>query len=154
MTATLAAAPTSLDRLAQAIARMTTRHGFRLVPEEEAEHFSPAGHVVLLLTEDPQRNLEVLDACVILPEALKAMGDRLMPWVADHEASRALMRRFGVARAPAVVFLRDGEYLGVLNGIRDWAEYQAEVSSLLNGPALPKPIGIPVRAADRQGACA
>lgn len=154
MTATLAAAPTSLDRLAQAIARLTARHGFRPVPAQEAEHFSPAGQVALLLTEDPQRNLEVLDACVILPEALKAAGDRLTSWVADHAASPALMRRFGVARAPAVVFLRDGEYVGALNGIRDWAEYQAEVSRLLDGPAQPKPIGIPVRAANGQGACA
>lgn len=154
MTAILAAGPTSLERLAQAIARMTVRHGFRPVPAEVAEHFSPAGHVVLLLTEDPQRNPEVLDACVILPEALKAMSDRLTRWVADHQASPALIRRFAVARAPAVVFLRDGEYLGVLNGLRDWAEYQAEVARLLNGPPQPRPIGIPVRAADNQGACA
>ena len=32
-------------------------------------------------------------------------------------------------------------------------EYQAEVERLLAGPAQPKPIGIPVRVANTQGAC-
>lgn len=147
MTPTLAPAPTSLDRLGQAIARLIAKHGFQAV--RAAEEFAPAGPVALLLTEDPQRNPEVLDACVILPEALRAASD-VVPWVADAEASPALMRRYGVARAPAVVFLRDGEYVGALNGIRDWAEYQVEFARLLAGPAQPRPIGIPVRA---EGAC-
>lgn len=64
------------------------------------------------------------------------------------------MQQYGVARAPAVVFLRDGAFVGVLNGIRDWGEYQAEVARLLDGPAQPRPIGIPVRAESSQGACA
>lgn len=150
MTPTLAAAPTALDRLHQAIARLVAKHGFQRVPAAAADNFAPLGAAAVLLTEDPQRNLEVLDACVILPEALKA-ADAVTPWVADPETSAALMRRFGVARAPAVVLLRAGEYLGALNGIRDWAEYQAELARLLAGPAQPRPIGIPVRV---QGACA
>ena len=59
-----------------------------------------------------------------------------------------------VARAPAVVFLRDGEYLGSLNGIRDWQEYRDEVARLAAGPARPRPIAIPVRGAGQPGACA
>lgn len=153
MSLTLAAPTTSLDRLAAAIARLVVRHNFRVVPAETSV-FSPAGLNALLLTDDPQRNLEVLDACVILPEALKPVAGRINCWVADQDTSPALMQRFGVARAPAVVFLRDGDYVGTLNGIRDWSEYQAEVERLLAGPAQPKPIGIPVRAATSQGACA
>ena len=61
----------------------------------------------------------------------------------------------GVAAAGAVVATgADGAFVGVLNGIRDWNEYQNEVARLLTGPAQPKPIGIPVRAASTQGACA
>ena len=96
----------------------------------------------------------MLDACVILPEALKASAGRVNAWVADHETSPALMQRFGVARAPAVVFLRYGEYVGTLAGIRDWSEYQDELARLFTGPAQPKPIGIPVRVEAGQGACA
>ena len=152
MTMTLMTGPTALDRLETAITRMIKKHGFLPVDPDNLQF--PAGLSALLLTDDPQRNLEVLDACVILPEALKALGEQVSCWVADHEGSAPWMRQFGVARAPAVVFLRDGQFVGMLNGIRDWSEYQNEVTRLLNGPAQPKPIGIPVRAEINQGACA
>jgi hydrogenase-1 operon protein HyaE len=143
---------TSLERLETAIGRMQQKHGFqRLAGNDQV---FPEGLVALLLTEDPQRNLEVLDACVILPEALKPLGSDVARWVAGPDVAPELMQKFGVARAPAVVFLRDGQYLGGLNGIRDWSEYQIEMARLLNGPAQPKPIGIPVRALSTQGACA
>lgn len=154
MNSSLAPPTTSLDRLATAIARMVVRHNFRVVPGGHPDTFAPVGLNAVLLTDDPQRNLEVLDACVILPEALKPVFGQINCWVADAVASPALMQRFGVARAPAVVFLRDGAYVGVLNGIRDWGDYQAEVQRLLDGPAQPRPIAIPVRAAGGAGACA
>lgn len=143
---------TSLERLETAIGRMLQKHGFLRVEAGQDDY--PAGLSALLLTEDPQRNLEVLDACVILPEALKPLGDKISRRVAGPEASAPLMQQYGVARAPAVVFLRDGQYAGALNGIRDWHEYQNEVARLLDGPAQPKPIGIPVRVENTPGACA
>jgi hydrogenase-1 operon protein HyaE len=161
MTLELAPGPTSLDRLETAIGRMQQKHGFQRV--DRAPEEVPLGCslpefdgelTALLLTEDPQRNLEVLDACVMLPEVLKPLGTDIERWVAGPDAAPALMRKFGVARAPAVVFLRQGNYLGVLNGIRDWGEYQQEIGRLLTGPAQSKPIGIPVRTANTAGACA
>lgn len=158
MSLELKAGPTSLERLETAIGRMVQKHGFFEIspefPVDRPASRTQSGLVALLLTEDPQRNLEVLDACVILPEALKPLGERIVRQVAGPAASAPLMQRYGVARAPAVVFLRDGEFVGVLQGIRDWGEYQGEVARLLDGPAQPKPIGIPVRAANSQGACA
>lgn len=144
--------PTSLERLETALSRIVQKHGFtRLLGADDA----PApGLAALLLTDDPQRNLEVLDACVILPEALKPLGEQIVRRVAGAELAAELLARYGVARAPAVVFLRDGEFVGVLQGIRDWGEYQAEVARLLNGPAQPRPIGIPIRAASNAGVCA
>ena len=152
MSLQLVAGPTSLEKLKTAIGRMLQKHGFFRVDRNNQEF--PAGLTALLLTEDPQRNLEVLDACVILPEALKPLGDKISRRVAGAEASAPLMQQYAVARAPAVVFLRDGQYVGALNGIRDWNEYQNEVARLLEGPAQPKPIGIPVRAENTSGACA
>ncbi len=151
MTTPLAAPTTALDRLQQAIGRMVGKHGFQRLAPTEAENFLPPGAAVLLLTDDPQRNPEVLDACVILPEALK--GASVARWVADADASRTLLPRFGIARAPAVVFLRDGDYLGALSGIRNWSEYLEEVARLLAGPPRPRPIGVPVRAAGAPGGC-
>jgi len=152
MSLELKAGPTSLERLETAIARMTQKHGFERVDRSDAAF--PAGLCALLLTDDPQRNLEVLDACVILPEALKALGDGIARRVAGPDVAPALMQAYGVARAPAVVFLRDGSFQGVLPGIRDWAEYRTEVERLLAGPAQPRPIAIPVVAASTPGACA
>jgi hydrogenase-1 operon protein HyaE len=148
----LKAGPTSLERLETAISRMLQKHGFFRVDRSIPEF--PAGLTALLLTEDPQRNLEVLDACVILPEALKPLGSQIARWVADPDFAPGLMQQYGVPRAPAVVFLRDGAFVGVLNGIRDWGEYQTEIARLLDGPAQPRPIGIPVRAEATHGACA
>lgn len=145
MSLQLSPGPTSLDRLQSAIARLQSKHAFRCLEGDSPEF--PDGLAAVLLTEDPQRNLEVLDACVILPEALKSLGDRISRHVAGPDTAPVLMQKFGIARAPAVVFLRDGEFVGALNGIRDWNEYQAEVARLLSGPSQPKPIGIPVRVA-------
>lgn len=152
MSLSLAPGLTSLERLENAIRRMLQKNDFFRVDRSQPDF--PPGLTALLLTDDPQRNLEVLDACVILPEALKPLGEAVARWVAGPDFSPALMQQFGVARAPAVVFLRDGQYLGALNGIRDWSDYQAELARLLDGPAQPRPVGIPVRAATVPGACA
>lgn len=151
MSLQLVAGPTSLEKLETAIGRMQQKHAFSRI--DSAQPAFPAGLSVVLLTEDPQRNLEVLDACVILPEALKPVIGQISRWVAGPDFAPALMAQYGVPRAPAVLFLRDGQFVGVLNGIRDWGDYQNEVARLLNGPAQPKPIGIPVRVEASQGAC-
>lgn len=158
MSLELKAGPTSLERLETAIGRMVQKHGFfeisAEIPVDRGNAEKTAALTALLLTEDPQRNPEVLDACVILPEALKPLGEKVVRQVAGPAASAPLLQRYGVARAPAVVFLRAGEFVGVLQGIRDWNDYQAEVDRLLSGPAQPRPIGIPVRTATQPGACA
>lgn len=150
MSATLTAGPTSLDRLETAIARLVQKHGFQRVDRDQP---LPAGPCVLLLTEDPLRNPEVLDACVILPEALKGAGDDIVRLVAGPDAAPALQQRYGIVRPPAAVFLKDGEFHGSLTGIRDWNDYRRELAGLLAGPAQRKPIGIAVRA-EAAGSCA
>jgi len=154
MSLELKSGPTSLERLETALDRLVQKQGFTRV---DAAPAFPAGLTALLLTEDPQRNPEVLDACVILPEALKPLGERIARWVAGPDVAPPLLQQYGVARAPAVVFLRDGQFVGVLAGIRDWGEYQGEVARLLDSPVQPafakKPINIPVHAAGAQGAC-
>jgi len=139
----LAASPTGLKRLEETIRRLERRHGFQRC--EKAEDLPGTGLVLLLLTDDPLRFPEVLDATVILPEALRGQSPTPRCWVADPAASANLGPAYGSPRPPAVIFLRDGEYLGCLSGIRAWNEYQAEVARLMTGPARPRPISIPVR---------
>lgn len=129
MSTTLSPASTSLSRLALALERMERQHGFQRLADVDGP--LPSGLAALLLTEDPQRNPEVLDACVILPEALKCAGEPVARLVAGADVSPEFMRRFGVSRVPTVVVLRDGQYLGALSGILAWGEYQAEFKRLM-----------------------
>jgi hydrogenase-1 operon protein HyaE len=56
--------------------------------------------------------------------------------------------RYGFRRWPALVVLRDGRYVGAIDGLRNWDEYLAEVAALLAAePARPPSIGIAVTAA-------
>jgi hydrogenase-1 operon protein HyaE len=67
-------------------------------------------------------------------------------------ASRAIAPRYGFARWPAFVMLRNGQYLGAVDGIRDWDDYAAELTRLLEAePTRPPTVGIPVRAAGSAG---
>jgi hydrogenase-1 operon protein HyaE len=44
--------------------------------------------------------------------------------------------------------LRDGHYLGAVDGVRDWDVYQAELQRLLVAtPSRPPSVGIPVKVA-------
>lgn len=127
----LSPAKTPLARLESAINRMVTCHRFARIESADDGRLQ-VGLVVLLLTDDLQRNLETLDACVILPEALKVCEDTaLVRMVASPEASVQLLRRFAIARLPASLFLRDGELLGCLTGIRDWSDYRSEANRLV-----------------------
>ena len=58
-----------------------------------------------------------------------------------------LAPRYGFARWPAFVMLRDGRYLGAVDGIRDWDVYVGELERLLAAaPSRPPTVGIPVKA--------
>lgn len=88
-------------------------------------------NVVLFFTENPKNFPESNDVAVILPELLKPFSDRLTPAVVDAELERELHQRYAFDKWPALVFLRGGEYLGVITGMRDWSEFQREFDRVL-----------------------
>ena len=107
------------------------------------------GDAMAVFVEDPERFKETLDLAVIVPELHAAAGRRFRVGLLPPVASRALLGRYGFARWPAIVMLRDGAYLGAIDGIRDWDVYCAELARLLAAsPSRPPGVGIPVRAAD------
>src|SRR5574343_414459 len=72
---------------------------------------------------------------------------------ADPAASRTLASRFGVLKYPALVFLRDGQYTGVIVGLMDWPDVVHRFAELLAAPARrPPSVGIPVTS-PTSGAC-
>lgn len=129
----------------------------RLVQQFDAAWITPdtltawadgPGDRVLLLAGDPVRFPEGLDVAVVLPELQRAHGARFAIAVADPAHEDTLARRWGSNRWPALVFLRDGGYVGVLAGMHDWTDYVARVGELLAAPLVRAPtVGIPVVAA-------
>ena len=136
------------------IVRLIDAHGFRALEASEIDAFAAEGHVVLVLTEDPLRIRETLDLAVIAPQLVQAFPGRFRTGVLLPDAARAAQARFGVRRWPALVMLRDGRYVGAVEGLRNWDEYLQEIDQLLAAePARPPTIGIPVRAEGASASC-
>lgn len=106
------------------------------------------GVTVLFLAGDPKTVRDTTDVAVVLPELVKAFEGRLTPGVVAAEAERELQLRYGFTAWPALVFLRDGGYLGAITRIQNWADYLHDISSLLTADVKRPPgFKIPVRKA-------
>ena len=101
-----------------------------------------------VFVEDPERYKETLDLAVIVPELHASRRGRFRVALLPPEAARQVARRYGFAHWPAFVMLRDGRYLGAVDGIRDWDVYLEALDRLLAAaPSRPPTVGIPVNAA-------
>ncbi len=104
------------------------------------------GNTLIFFSEEPAKYREVLDLAVILPELSKAFAGRFRSCVLLPEPARVLQHRFGFNKWPALVMLRDGEYVGAVAGLRDWSTYVKEIGRLLVAPvSRPPAIGVAVR---------
>jgi len=130
------------------IARLVAQEGVADVDAGRFDTFiGHGGHVLLVFTEDPVRFKETLDLAVIVPELMRAFAGRFEVGVLLPEAARSVAVRYGFRRWPALVLLRDGHYVGAVDGLREWGEYVAEISRMLDAPpARPPSIGIAVTA--------
>ena len=106
------------------------------------------GDGVVLLTEEPDKVPESWDLAVIFPSLLATTRIQPRAAISRPEFARSLLIRFGVQRMPALLFIRDGAYVGVIEGLRDWNELVAEYHAMLLKPASrARTIGIAVTAA-------
>jgi len=149
MTLAMPAAPGGDPRAFRPIADLFAKHGCTEVDAGNFDAFTRrAGHTLLLFAEDPVRYRETLDLAVIVPEIARAFPERFAVGVLLPEAARAFHARYAFRRWPAFVVLRDGAYVGAVDGLRTWDEYLAETARLLEAPAARPPgIGIPVHGA-------
>lgn len=135
----------------------------RLIDERGAQRVEPdtldafvalPGDRVLFLSGDPVQFPEGLDVAVVLPELQAALPGRFEVGVVPLDSQEAIARRFGSQRWPALVFLRDGQYVTTLAGMHDWTEYVQLVGSALAQPTSRAPtIGIPVVSANSAPSC-
>lgn len=135
--------------------RLRAQSKIVLLDEEGLESFVMAGgDGMVLFTQEPDQQPETWDVAVILPEVLKLTGDRLRAAIISPDLARKEKARFGITRWPSLVFVRDGEYVGVIDGMRNWEEYTREIAGMLNKPASRAPsVGIPVMAAGATPSC-
>jgi hydrogenase-1 operon protein HyaE len=114
------------------IAQLQTRHGYPFLDADSYDHFVYGNEtVVLFFCTDPLHFPESNDVAVILPELIKAFGGRLQAAVIARSIERELQARFRFTGWPSLVFLRNGEYLGAISGIKDWQEYRQEIERIL-----------------------
>lgn len=108
----------------------------------------PPGAALLVFTEDPVLYRETLDLAVIVPELAQALPGRFRTGVLPPAAARAVAPRYGFRRWPALVLLKGGQYVGAIDGLRDWRDYVDELTRLLVAePTRPPSVGIAVTAA-------
>lgn len=122
------------------VTRLVEKHGATRLDEAGFEAFAAApGEAALFFTEDPVRFREVLDVAVILPELAAAASRRFRMGVLPPPLANAHAATYGVRKWPAVVFVREGAWLGNIEGLRDWSDYLALANGLLEGPTQPLP---------------
>jgi len=132
--------------------QLVTRHGFTPLDADTVDAFAADGHVLLVFTEDPLRYKETLDLAVIAPEVARAFAGRVRIGVFLPAVSRKAAARYGFARWPALVVLKDGAYVGAIDGLRNWDEYLTEMQQLLAAaPRRAPSVGIAVKSAASNG---
>ena len=121
---------------------------------KESNCLAMAGDWVLFIAGDPVRFPECLDVAVVLPELQRHFSSCFRIAVAQRDDEDTLAKRFGVVRRPALVFLRDGQYVTTVAGMQDWDVYLSEVAQALAMPPSRVPgIGIPLVVSGADSAC-
>lgn len=145
---------TPVDRLAILLARLVKHHGFPPLDEAGLEAFASAPGVNLLFfPEDPERAPESWDVAAILPELVKSLPEPCRTGVVPPASGRLLRERYGFKRWPVLVFLRDGGYLGAIEGMKDWAVFLAEAHQILSRPASRPPLNLNLPVEGGSSAC-
>ncbi len=115
------------------IDNMVERYGYPVLDEQNAEDFiNSHDEVVLFFAENPKQYPESNDVAMILPELVKAFGGRFRAALVGPSAERSLQARYGFGTWPALVFLRRGEYLGVITQVQNWDDYLRDIQQLLD----------------------
>jgi hydrogenase-1 operon protein HyaE len=129
-------------------AQLIARHGFAELTSATFDAWvATPGHALVAFVEEPAKLKESLDLAVIAPQLARAIPGALRCAVLMPEAARAVAVRFGFRRWPALVLLRDGGYVGAIDGLRNWDDYVDELSRLLAAPVTrPPSIGVVVAA--------
>jgi hydrogenase-1 operon protein HyaE len=130
------------------IDRLTQELGYVEISLDNHDSFTRRpGLNVLFFPGNPETVKDATDVAVVLPELINAFGENLNPGVVTdtYGAGKELKQKYGFSQYPALVFVRDGEYVGAISRIQDWSEYQTKINTFLAAPTRRAPgFSIPV----------
>ncbi|MDX1506748.1 MAG: hypothetical protein R3358_00620 [Woeseiaceae bacterium] len=130
------------------ITRLLTEFGYDEISLDNVDQFvSQPGMNVLFFPGDPTTVKDATDVAVVLPELVAAFDNRLTVGVVTDVFGDGvkLQRRYGFRKYPSLVFLRDGDYVGTISRIQDWADYLQQIAALMTAaPTRPPGFAIPV----------
>ena len=118
------------------IDRLTEELGWPLLTEENdvQDWINRPGVHVLFVPGDWHRNLETTDVAVILPELQKAFQGSFDCAVVGEAMERGVKEGAGVFKTPSLVFYAEGGCLGGIPKVRDWDDYVARITRLIDRP--------------------
>lgn len=124
---------------------MMERHRIPVVDEANIDAFAGThDFTALFFPGDSLRLAESNDVAVILPELVQAFQGVFKPAVVSRESERKLQSRYRFNAFPALVILRNGEYLGTIKRVLDWEDYLTEIAGILTRePSAPPPFEFP-----------
>jgi hydrogenase-1 operon protein HyaE len=145
----------TLARLAEHFQRLSQQYGCTVLDAESFDEFvQRPGESLILFTEDPQRVPETWDIAVILPELIKGLPTKPRVGLLAPVDAHAVSARYGIRLWPALLALRGGAYLGVIEGLKDWGVYAGQLPQLLvAAESRPPSIGIPVQTVGASASC-
>lgn len=106
-----------------------------------------SGLNVLFFPGNPETVKDATDVAVVLPELISIFGEQLNAGVVTdtYGAGKELKQKYGFSQYPALVFVRDGEYVGAISRIQDWSDYIAKINTFLVAPTRRAPgFSVPV----------
>ena len=116
------------------IDRLLTELNYAEVDLDNHDTFVAApGMNVLFFPGDPETVRDATDVAVVLPELVTAFDGRLTPGVVTDTwgAGKTLKQRYGFGAYPALVFVRQGGYVGAISRIQDWSQYLHKINELM-----------------------
>lgn len=100
-------------------------------PAEVVAFLDRPGLHCLFIPGDARRNLETADAAVILPELRLAFQNAFDCAVIDDAIEADLRQHYRALKTPGLLFFRGPDYLGAIEKVRDWSDYIARVTHIL-----------------------
>lgn len=108
-------------------------HNYPVITEENHDEWTSAqDYSMLFFGGDGERLDETPDVAVVVPMLEKHFRDKFKPAVVAREAERPLQVKYRFNAFPALVFLKDGQYLGTITRMQDWTDYVSMVEEILD----------------------